>query len=151
VTAAAPPPSPSRLLLWAGIADLAIAVALAASFVLGARAYSFFGVEFLAEMARRGSAVPSALSVSLAAAAAVAAWYAFTAYRHGARLPWTGTVLTVVAIAFLLRGAWLAIELGRVIPDYRSVRFRELLLSAAAVTIGVLHLAGARNLSAYPK
>ncbi len=138
----------SRSLLWAGLCDFAVAAALAAAFALGSSAYSFFGVEFLAEMAKQGSAVPRLLSGGLAIAGLVAGIYAIDTARHGPRFPAARAVLTSTAGAFLLRGAWLAIELGRAIPDYQSVRLRELLLSAAAVLIGVLHLVGVRDLLA---
>lgn len=137
----------NRPLLWAGVLDLAIAAALTASLIFGPRAYSFFGVEFLAEMAERGSAVPGLISGGLALAGVIAGTYALTTALWGPRLPQARPILVVAAVAFLIRGAWLAIELGRAIPDYQSVRFRELLLSAAAVSIGVLHLVGVRQIA----
>jgi hypothetical protein len=78
----------------------------------------------------------------------LAGWYALSGAGYGPRLPLLRTALTVVTVAFLARGAWLAVELARVIPDYESVRFRELLLSATALGIGFLHLTGLRYIGA---
>jgi hypothetical protein len=135
-------------LLWAGVCDFVVATAFAAAFVVGARAYSFFGAESLAEMAARGSAVPRLMSGGLAVAGVIAGIYAIDTARRGARLPSARIVLALTVAAFLIRGAWLAIELGRAIPDYTTVRLRELLLSVAAVSIGILHLVGLRDLTA---
>ena len=111
---------------------------------------SFFGVEFLAELAGKGSALPALISGPLAVAGAVAGLYAVSAWRGGPPWPFLRTILALAAVAFLFRGAWLAFELARAIPDYQSVRFRELLLSAASIWIGFLHLAGLRQLPAAP-
>lgn len=146
----APSPVASRLLLWAGLCDFAVAASLAITFFRGPAAYSFFGVEFLADLAAAGSTIPGLISGGLAVLGVVAGLYALSGAGYGPRLPLLGAVLIVVTVAFLVRGAWLAIELARVIPNYQSVRFRELLLSAAALGIGFLHLAGLRQVTARP-
>ncbi len=136
----------SRWLLWASGCDFVVAAAFAVTLLVGPTAYSFFGVEFLAELAAAGSALPGLAAGGLVVLAIVAGVYARSGAGHGPRLPFLKGVLLGVAVAFLARGAWLAIELARVIPNYESVRFRELLLSIAAITIGFLHLAGWRDL-----
>lgn len=138
----------NRMLLWAAVCDFVLAAALAVTFFGGASAYSFFGVEFLADLAASGSALPGLLSGGLAVLGVVAGLYALSGSGRGPRLPLLRTVLILATAAFLVRGAWLAIELARVIPDYQTVRFRELLLSGAALGIGFLHLGGLRQLPA---
>ena len=144
-------PGPSgavnRMLQWAAVCDFVLAAALAVTFFRGASAYSFFGVEFLADLAASGSSLPGLLSGGMAVLGVVAGLYALSGAGIGPHLPLLRTVLILVTVAFLVRGAWLAIELARVIPDYQRVRFRELLLSGAALGIGFLHLAGLRQLT----
>jgi hypothetical protein len=137
----------SRSLLWAGVCDFAVAAALAVTFFLGPSAYSFFGVEFLADLAAAGSSLPALISGGLAVLGILAGLYSLSGAGYGPRLPLVRTVLVLVTMAFLARGAWLAVELARVIPNYQSVRFRELLLSATALTIGFLHLTGLRQIA----
>lgn len=136
---------PIRSLLWAGVADLVIAAALAVTLLVGAPAYSFFGVEFLAELAAAGSEIPGVIAGTLAVLGVVAGVHALSGAGSLRRLPLLKPVLALATVAFLARGAWLAIELGRVIPDYQAVRYRELWLSVAALAIGFLHLIGLRQ------
>ncbi len=137
---------PIRSLLWAGVADLVIAAALAVTLLVGAPAYSFFGVEFLHDLAVAGSDIPGLIAGTLAVLGVVAGGYALSGAGYLRRLPLLKPVLALATVAFLARGAWLAIELGRVIPDYQAVRYRELWLSVAALAIGFMHLIGLRQL-----
>jgi hypothetical protein len=139
-------PAP-RSLFWAALADFAVAAALAVTFFVAAPAYSFFGVEFLAELAAAGSTLPGITSGGLAILGLVAGIYALSGAGYLRRLPLLKTVLALATIAFLARGAWIAFELARVMHDYRAVRYRELWLSAAALGIGFLHLTGLRHIS----
>jgi hypothetical protein len=144
------PHATNRSLVWAAICDFAVATSFVVTFFGGPPAYSFFGVEFLAELAAAGSNLPRILSGGLAILGVLAGLAALSGAGRLPRLPLVRVVLILATTAFLVRGAWLAIELARVIPDHQSVRFRELLLSGAALVLGFLHLTGLRDMAPRP-
>ena len=97
---------PSRLLLAAAAADAFAALLHLACIALGPPAYRWFGAgERMAQMAARGDAYPTLITVAIAGVLLVWALYALSGAGLIRRLPLTRLVLTSVAAVYLLRAA----------------------------------------------
>jgi hypothetical protein len=102
----------SRLLLAAAAADALAALLHLACIVLGPPAYRWLGAgERMAQMAARGDAYPTLITVAIAGVLLVWALYALSGAGLIRRLPLTRFVLTSIAAVYLLRaGAGVALQ-----------------------------------------
>lgn len=96
----------SRLLLAAAAADAFAALLHLACIALGPPAYRWLGAgERMAQMAARGEAYPTLVTVAIAGVLLVWAVYALSGAGLVRRLPLTRLVLKAIAAVYLLRAA----------------------------------------------
>jgi hypothetical protein len=132
-----------RLLFASGLASLALALLHAVLIFVGPPAYRYFGAgEAMARQAESGSLEPGAVTLAIAAVLSMFGLYALSGAGAVRRLPLLRTFLVAITVIYTLRGlslfaqawAWLRF------PDRMPPRF--VVFSAAALTLGLLHLAG---------
>jgi hypothetical protein len=141
-----------RLLLVGALGSFAIAAAHVVIIFLGASAYTFFGAGDLAELAMRGSWIPTLLTSAVTLVLVAFGLYALAAVRP-IRLPFARAGLWVVTGVYLTRGLalitqWYWRSHGREVPG------RYFLFSLVALTLGLVHLGGvlgARRPSSRPR
>lgn len=131
---------PSRLLLAAAVADALAALLHLACIALGPPAYRWLGAgERMAQMAARGDAYPTVVTVAIAGVLLGWALYALSGAGLIRRLPLTRLVLTSIAAVYLLRAG-----AGAVLLPYfpgNSATFWWL-SSAVCLLFGLLHALG---------
>ncbi|WP_386070787.1 hypothetical protein ACFJIW_09125 [Tahibacter sp. UC22_41] len=134
---------PSRLLLAAAAADAFAALLHLACIVLGPPAYRWLGAgERMAQMAARGDAYPTLVTVVIAGVLLVWALYALSGAGLIRRLPLTRLVLALVAAVYLLRAGAAAV-LQPYFPG-NSATFWWV-SSGVCLLFGLLHALGLRE------
>jgi hypothetical protein len=105
----------------------------------GAPAYRSFGAgEEMARAAEKGSIVPALVTFGIALVFFIWGLYALAGARVIPELPWTRTILMVIAAIYVLRGA------GVVLGPLFGIKFDAFLIvtSLVSLTAGLLHVAG---------
>lgn len=137
------PNRPSRLLLAAAAADVLAALMHLACIALGPPAYRWLGAgERMAQMAARGDAYPTLITVIIAGVLLVWALYALSGAGLIRRLPLIRLVLALIAAVYLLRAG-----AGGVLQPYfpgNSATFWWV-SSSVCLLFGLLHALGLRE------
>lgn len=137
------PNRPSRLLLAAAAADVLAALLHLACIALGPPAYRWLGAgERVAQMAARGDAYPTSITLVIAGVLLVWALYALSGAGLIRRLPLTRLVLALIAAVYLLR-AGAAVVLQPYFPG-NSATFWWV-SSSVCLLFGLLHALGLRE------
>ena len=132
--------------MLAGAAGSATAAILhVASIPFGADGLRYFGAgRRMVELAEQGSVVPALATGGIAAALAVAALYGRGQIGRGPSLPWQQRVFVAITAIYLLRGVALVPQLVLSATGADVGPARELVFSAVALGLGLLHLPGVR-------
>jgi hypothetical protein len=114
---------------------------------VGAPAYRYFGAgEKMAQLAERGSMIPTLVTLGLTVLFAVWSAYAFAGGGIIPRLPLQRFVLVAVGVVYTLRGILVGPQLVWFFSGYRAqVPPRQLFFSLVALLSGLAYLAGTRQ------
>jgi hypothetical protein len=134
-----------------GVATLALALLHVAIAIGGPKWYAFFGApQGLVRLAAFGNARAPGTCIAVALALTACSAYAFSGAGYIPRLPLLRPVLSCIGLAFTLRGIafpLLAISQPAKLIPYcgacGSLNSFVVVTSVAALTIGVMYLAGA--------
>lgn len=134
--------SPSNLLCAAGLISFGIAALHIFITTAGPKAYDYFGAgEDIVMMVRKGSVIPTLLTIFIAGIFAVFGLYAFSAAGLFHDLPLRGPLVVIIGILYTLRGAAIFFQLERS-GSNSEIEPREILFSLISFTAGVCYLTG---------
>lgn len=134
------PPLATFALAAGGVLSALAALAHLACIVIGAPAYRLMGAgERMARAVEKGALAPTLVTMGIASALAIAAWYAFSGAGLVTQMPARRAVLVAIAAVYVARG--LAFPLiKRLFPDNSDAFW--LVSSALCLLMGGLHVVG---------
>lgn len=133
----------SDLLCTAGVISFGISLLHIGIIIAGPAAYEYFGAGVdIVSMSRRGSTIPTVLTLFLAALFGLFGVYAFSAAGLYQPLPFRGPLIVMIGILYTLRGAALFFQLSSLFSRCPA-SLRETFFSAISFTAGLCYLAGA--------
>ncbi len=132
--------------LAGGAGSVAAGALHLATIPFGAEGLRYFGADRrLVELAEEGSSIPLLATGAIAAALAVAGFYALAQAGRGRPLPWQQPIYVTITAVYLLRGIALAPQLALPVFGVDMGPAREIVVSAVALALGILHLPGVRS------
>lgn len=133
----------SDLLCTAGTISFGIAILHLYVIAAGPKAYDYFGAgEDIVLMARKGSVIPTLLTIFLTVVFAVFGLYAFSAAGVYRDLPFKSILVVMIGLIYSLRGAAVFFQISSFISSSRG-SIRETIFSMISFAAGICYLAGA--------
>lgn len=129
-----------------GAGSLAAAVLHLATIPFGAEGLRYFGAhQRLVELAETGSSIPLLATGAIAAALGTAGVYARAQIGWGRPLPCQQLIYVTITAIYVVRGMALLPQLVLHVFDVDIGPAREIVFSAVALTLGLLHIPGIRS------